>query len=48
MIESIKQNADGFVKAMELLTSFEIDNGERVLFIYMKKMQQAIAPAEDM
>ena len=48
MIESIKQNADGFVKAMELLTSFEIDDGERVLFIYMKKMQQAIAPAEDM
>ena len=38
MIESIKQNADGFVKAMELLTSFEIDNGERILFIYMKKM----------
>ena len=38
MIESIKQNANGFVKAMELLTSFEIDDGERILFIYMKKM----------
>ena len=25
MIESIKQNADGFVKAMELLTNFELD-----------------------
>ncbi len=38
MIESIKQNASGFVKALELLSNFEIDNGERMLFICMKKM----------
>ena len=38
MIESIKQNASGFVKALELLSNFEIVNGDRMLFIYMKKM----------
>jgi len=38
MIESIKENSVGFVRAMELLTSFEIDNGERVLFVYIKEM----------
>jgi hypothetical protein len=38
LIESIKENSDGFVRAMELLTSFEIDNGERVLFVYIKEM----------
>lgn len=38
MIESIKENSVGFVRALELLTSFEIDNGERVLFVYIKEM----------
>jgi hypothetical protein len=38
MIESIKENSVGFVRAMELLTSFEIDNGDRVLFVYIKEM----------
>ena len=38
MLESIKENSVGFVRAMELLTSFEIDNGDRVLFVYIKEM----------
>lgn len=40
MVEEIKQNASGFVKAMELLSNFEIDNGERMLFVYMKNMSK--------
>lgn len=39
MVESIKQNSTGFVKALELLTNFEIDNGERMLFVYIKKLE---------
>ena len=37
MIESIKQNASGFVKALELLSNFEIDNGERIAFYLHEK-----------
>ena len=38
-IESIKENAMGFVKAMELLTNFEIEDGKRILFIYFKELK---------
>lgn len=38
MIESIKENSVGFVRAIELLTSFEIDQGDRVLFVYIKEL----------
>ena len=38
MLESIKENSVGFVRAMELLSSFEIDNGERVLFVFIKEI----------
>ena len=38
-IESIKENAMGFVKSMELLTNFEIEDGKRVLFIYFKELK---------
>ena len=38
MIESIKENSVGFVRAMELLTSFEIANGDRVLFVFIKEI----------
>ena len=38
-IETIKENSIGFVKAMELLTNFEIEDGKRVLFIYFKELK---------
>ncbi len=38
-IETIKENSFGFVRAMELLTNFEIDEGKRVLFIYFKDLK---------
>ena len=38
-IESFKENAMGFVKAMELLTNFEIEDGKRILFIYFKELK---------
>jgi len=38
VLENIKQNSNGFVKSMELLTNFEIKEGNRMLFIYAKKM----------
>jgi hypothetical protein len=39
-IETIKENSFGFVKAMELLTNFDIDDGKRVLFIYFKELKK--------
>jgi hypothetical protein len=37
-IESIKENALGFVNSLELLVNFEIEEGKRVLFIFYKEM----------
>ena len=37
-IETIKENSFGFVKAMELLTNFDVEDGKRVLFIYFKEI----------
>ncbi|WP_297514104.1 hypothetical protein [Flavobacterium sp.] len=39
-IESIKENAIGFVKSMELLTNFESADGKRIVFIFYKEMKQ--------
>jgi hypothetical protein len=39
-IETIKENSMGFVKAMELLTNFEIEEDKRVLFIYFKELKK--------
>ena len=38
-IESIKENAMGFVKSMELLTNFENTDGKRIVFIYYKEIK---------
>ena len=38
-IEKIKENSVGFVKGLELLTNFDIDEGVRMLFIYIKKIE---------
>lgn len=37
-IESIKENALGFVKSMELLTNFDNPDGKRMVFIFYKEM----------
>lgn len=37
-IESIKENAMGFVKSMELLTNFENPDKKRMIFIYYKEI----------
>jgi hypothetical protein len=37
-IESIKENAMGFVKSMELLTNFDNSDGKRIVFIYYKEI----------
>lgn len=37
-IESIKENAMGFVKSMELLTNFYNADGKRMVFIFYKEM----------
>jgi len=37
-IEIIKENSVGFVKQLELLTNFEIEQGKRMLFIFIKQM----------
>lgn len=37
-IESIKENAIGFVKSMELLTNFDNPDGKRMVFIFYKEM----------
>ena len=39
MIETIKEKSVGFVKSLELLTSFDIDNG-RMAFIYFTPIKQ--------
>lgn len=38
-IESIKENAVGFVKSMELLTNFDNSDGKRMVFIFYKEMK---------
>ena len=38
-MESIKENSIGFVKRMELLSNFKIENDSRMLFIYYKKIE---------
>lgn len=38
-IEVIRQNSIGFVKAMELLTNFDIEDGKRMVFIYYKELE---------
>jgi hypothetical protein len=37
-IESIKENAIGFVKSMELLTNFDDTDGKRMVFMFYKEM----------
>lgn len=37
-IESIKENALGFVKSMELLSNFDNGDGKRMVFIFYKEM----------
>jgi hypothetical protein len=37
-IESIKENAMGFVKSMELLTNFDNADGKRMVFIFYKEI----------
>jgi hypothetical protein len=37
-IESIKENALGFVKSLELLTNFDSIDGKRIVFIFYKEM----------
>ncbi len=38
-IESIKENAMGFVKSMELLSNFDNPDGKRMVFIFYKEMK---------
>lgn len=38
-IEKIKENSVGFVNGLELLTNFDIEEGNRMLFIYIKKIE---------
>ena len=39
-IESIKENAMGFVKSMELLTNFDNPDGKRMVFIFYKEINK--------
>lgn len=39
-IETIRENSIGFVKAMELLTNFDIEDGKRMVFIYYKELEE--------
>ena len=39
-IEKIKENSVGFVNGLELLTNFDIEEGVRMLFIYIKKIEE--------
>jgi hypothetical protein len=39
-IEKIKENSVGFVNGLELLTNFDIEEGNRMLFIYLKKIDE--------
>lgn len=38
-IETIKENATGFVNSLELLSNFEIEEGKRLLFIFYKEIE---------
>lgn len=38
-IETIRENSIGFVKAMELLTNFDIEEGKRMVFIYYNELE---------
>ena len=38
-IETIKENAIGFVNSLELLTNFDIEEGKRMLFIFYKEIE---------
>ena len=38
-IESIKQNAMGFTRGLELLTNFENSDGKRMVYVYMREMK---------
>jgi 6-pyruvoyl-tetrahydropterin synthase len=39
-MESIKENSLGFVKGMELLTNFEVEEAKRMVFIYYKEIEK--------
>jgi len=39
-IEKIKENSVGFVNGLELLTNFDIEEGNRMLFIYIRKIEE--------
>ena len=39
-IEKIKENSVGFVNGLELLTNFDINEGKRMLFIYIKTIEE--------
>ena len=39
-IETIKENAVGFVNSLELLSNFEIEDGKRMLCIYFKELKK--------
>ena len=38
-IETIKENAMGFVNSLELLTNFDIEESKRMLFIFYKEIE---------
>ena len=38
-IETIKENAIGFVNSLELLTNFDIEEGKRMLVIFFKEIE---------
>jgi hypothetical protein len=38
-IETIRENSIGFVKALELLTNFDIEDGKRIVFVYYKELE---------
>ncbi len=37
-IEAIRENSIGFVKSMELLTNFDIEDGKRMVFVFYKEI----------
>lgn len=39
-IESIKQNAIGFTRGLELLTNFENTDGKRMVYVFMREMKK--------
>ena len=38
-IESIKQNAMGFTRGLELITNFENTDGKRMVYVFMREMK---------